>query len=297
MTPDQAFDRYEAIRNRLPTAPAEGACDHISGLHKLADQADAFVFDAFGVLNVGETPIPGAHDRVQQLREMGKKVLVLTNAASFTRKQTQAKFARLGFEFSPDEIISSRDVCEAFLTAALPRGKWGVIAPPGFTPDDLMVDAQAMGDDFRAYDRVQAFLMLSAADWNDTRQALLHDSLRRNPRPVVVANPDLVAPREHGLSLEPGYYAHDLQDRLGTKVIFHGKPFPSVYEAVERRLPEINPHRIAMVGDTLHTDVLGARAHGRTAALITDHGLFAGLDVEKFITASGIAPDWIAPSI
>ncbi|MVO15416.1 HAD-IIA family hydrolase [Parasedimentitalea huanghaiensis] len=297
MTPDQAFDRYEEIRCRLPAASNAGACKKIAGLHELDDQVDVFVFDAFGVLNVGETPIAGAHDRVQQLRDMGKQVLVLTNAASYTRAQTQAKFAQLGFDFAPEEIISSRDVCEAHLSIVSPHGPWGVIAPAAFKAEDLNVDAQALLDDPRAYDRVQAFLMLSAADWSAERQALLHDSLRRRPRPLVVANPDLVAPRENGLSLEPGYFAHDLQDRLGVEVIFHGKPFASVYETIERRLPTIERKRIAMVGDTLHTDVLGARARGWSAALISDHGLFAGLDVKKFITTSGISPDWIAPSI
>lgn len=297
MTPDQAFERYEEIRNRLPTAPPGGNGQHIAGLHELVDKVDVFVFDAFGVLNVGETPIAGAHDRVQQLRDMGKQVLVLTNAASFTRAQTQTKFDRLGFDFAPEEIISSRDVCEVHLDKVNRSGKWGVIAPPGFAPDDLKVDAIALQDDLGAYDSVQAFLMLSAADWGSSKQALLHDSLRRNPRPLVVANPDIVAPREDGLSLEPGYFAHDLQDRLGVQVIFHGKPFASVYETIERRVPKIDRSRIAMIGDTLHTDILGARARGWSAVLITDHGLFAGLDVQKFINISGIAPDWIAPSI
>ncbi|AZV76519.1 TIGR01459 family HAD-type hydrolase [Parasedimentitalea marina] len=297
MTPDQAFDRYEKIRDRLPAAPQGGDGIQIAGLHELADQIDVFVFDAFGVLNVGERPIPGAHDRVQQLREMGKQVLVLTNAASFTRAQTEAKFSRLGFEFAPSEIISSRQVCEAHLASINPNGQWGVIAPPDFFPDDLEVDALALQGDQNDYDQVQAFLMLSAAGWNADRQTLLRDSLRRTPRPLVVANPDLVAPREDGLSLEPGFYAHELQDQLGGQVIFHGKPFASVYETVERRFPDINLNRIAMIGDTLHTDILGARARGWRAALITDHGLFAGLDVHKFIDASGIAPDWIAPSI
>lgn len=297
MTPDQAFTRYQEIRNRLPAAPQGGDRVQIAGLHELADQVDVFVFDAFGVLNVGERPIPGAHDRVKQLRHMGKQVLVLTNAASFTRAQTQTKFARLGFEFAPSEIISSRDVCETHLYRVIPKGQWGVIAPPCFTPEDLRVDALALQDNPRDYDQVDAFLMLSAAGWTADRQALLHDSLRRNPRPLVVANPDLVAPREDGLSLEPGYYAHDLQDRLGLQVVFHGKPFASVYETVERRVPNIDRSRIAMIGDTLHTDVLGARARGWSTALITDHGLFAGLDVHRFIDISGISPDWIAPSI
>lgn len=34
----------------------------------IAHDVDAFVFDAFGVLNVGETPIPGAAARLDMLR-------------------------------------------------------------------------------------------------------------------------------------------------------------------------------------------------------------------------------------
>jgi ribonucleotide monophosphatase NagD (HAD superfamily) len=48
-----------------------------------------------------------------------------------------------------------------------------------------------------------------------------------------------------------------------------------------------------MVGDTLHTDVLGGAAAGIGTILITDHGLFKGFDVAPYITQSGIQPDWI----
>jgi predicted HAD superfamily phosphohydrolase YqeG len=51
-----------------------------------------------------------------------------------------------------------------------------------------------------------------------------------------------------------------------------------------------------MVGDTLHTDVLGGRAAGMGTILVTDHGLFAGLDIARFIGRSGIVPDSIVRS-
>ncbi len=51
-----------------------------------------------------------------------------------------------------------------------------------------------------------------------------------------------------------------------------------------------------MVGDTLHTDVLGGAAAGCRSVLVTDHGLFAGRDTAPFIAASGIVPDFIIPS-
>lgn len=297
MTPEAAFTRYEEIRDRLPASCHKGRAAPIDGIHQVMDQTEAYVFDAYGVLNVGDRPIPGAHERVAELRAAGKSLLVLTNAASFTRAQTKEKFARLGFDFSSDEIISSREVCETCLRDIAPSGTWGVMAPPDFHPEELPVQAMALGDDAEVYDSVGAFLLLSTADWTAARQSLLEDSLKRQARPVVVANPDLVAPREAGLTLEPGFYAHALQDRLGITPVFHGKPFPSVYAAAQARLGGIAPQKITMVGDTLHTDVLGAQARGWNTALITAHGLFAGHDVSEFIARSGIVPDWIAPSI
>ncbi|MDE4133000.1 HAD-IIA family hydrolase [Phaeobacter sp. QD34_3] len=297
MTPEEAFARYEEIRPRLPVSSRQGAAAPITGIDQVMAQTDAFIFDAYGVLNVGDRPIPGAHERVQQLRDAGKALLVLTNAASFTRAQTTEKFARLGFDFTADEIISSREVCETCLTEIAPTGTWGVMAPPDFHPEELPVRALALEDDAAPYEAADAFLLLSTAGWTAARQSLLEQSLAAHPRPVVVANPDLVAPRETGLTLEPGYYGHALQDRLGIPPVFHGKPFPSVYEAAQARLGDIAPQRITMVGDTLHTDVIGAQAQGWNTALITDHGLFAGHDVTGFIRQSEITPDWIAPSI
>ena len=38
-----------------------------------------------------------------------------------------------------------------------------------------------------------------------------------------------------------------------------------------------------MVGDSLHTDILGGAAAGMTTVLITDHGLFRGQDALLFV--------------
>lgn len=52
-----------------------------------------------------------------------------------------------------------------------------------------------------------------------------------------------------------------------------------------------------MIGDTLHTDILGGQAAGLDTVLVTDHGLFKARPVDSFIRQSGIAPTWIIPSI
>ena len=52
-----------------------------------------------------------------------------------------------------------------------------------------------------------------------------------------------------------------------------------------------------MIGDTLHTDVLGGQAAGLATILVTEHGLFAGHDTAPYIAQSGIVPDIALPSI
>ncbi|MGI3185738.1 HAD-IIA family hydrolase [Nioella aestuarii] len=284
-TTADSFDAYEAIRTLLPAMPGPGAGQSLSSLMDMADQVDAFVFDAFGVLNVGDCPIPGASERVRELRAAGKLIRVLSNAASYDRAAAFAKFERLGFPLTEEELVTSRD---ATLQAVDDR-LWGVIAAPEDTLTDLAYPAIRLEDAPDDYDRAEGFLFLSTSDWTDRRQALLQASLARRSRTVLIGNADLVAPRETGLTLEPGHYAQSLP---GGDIRFFGKPFPDVYDLVRVTLPGILPERIAMCGDTLHTDILGAAAQGWCSVLVTADGLFAGEDTLSYEARSGIVPDW-----
>ncbi|MEO0379020.1 MAG: HAD family hydrolase [Pseudomonadota bacterium] len=287
-----AFDRYEAIRHRMPDAVFPSHTQNCSGLLEIADQFDAFVLDSFGVLNVGETAIPGAVACLHTLRAMGKQLIVLTNAASYTRAVAVARYRSLGFDFAAHEVVSSRDVAVARLDEVLPSGHWGAIA----APDDRFEDIPAQVAHWTGQD-VDGFLLLSSAALDEAKMDVLTDSLADHIRPVVVANPDLVAPRESGLSKEPGFYAHQLADALTLEPIFFGKPFSNAFEDAKSRLGGTAPQRIAMVGDTLHTDILGGASAGFRTVLVRDNGLFAGHSTETFIRASGIRPDFSCASI
>jgi len=282
----------------------------------LAEHYDAFVFDAFGVLNVGQSPIPGGPECIAELKAQRKAVFVLTNGASAPVNKMREKFVKLGYDFDDHEIVSSRLAAEnalARLTPTLTGNRlWGAITGGMSTADDVSVNCLVLDDNLidqnamsARYDEVDAFVLLSALTWDAAQQSMLKSSLKRKPRPVVIANPDVVAPHEKGFSLEPGYYAHELLDEMDLQLEFHGKPFPSVFEIVRERLdslvsadfPNVKNSRVAMLGDTLHTDVLGAKAVGWGAILVSDHGLFRGLDVNPYIERSGIVPDWIIPAI
>ena len=259
-------------------------------LEDVAGEYDGFVLDAFGVLNVGETPIPGAVVRMARLRATGKRLCVLTNAASYPRAAAVARLRRLGFDFTQDQVISSRDIAAAHLHAIAPGALWAAIAAEGDDFADIPAQvADAMADP-GLFHRAGAILFLSSVRWTEAWQDRLAAALDAHPRPVVVANPDLVAPREGRLTIEPGWWGHDLADRTGLGPHFFGKPHAEAFAAARKRL---GPGRHAMVGDTLHTDILGGRAAGLDTVLVADHGIFAGHDVAPYIARSGIRPDAI----
>jgi HAD superfamily hydrolase (TIGR01450 family) len=288
LTTQSIFDRYQDIRAPLPAAASRESTVDIQSLLDISDNFDAFVFDAFGVLNVGETLIPGADRRLNELRESGCAIRILTNAASYDRNGAIAKFKRLGLALIDDEIITSREA----VLPHLMRGHWGVIAAAKDKLDDISVATTRLGDRQVDYDKVDRFLFLSTADWTDHRQKLIEASMQRRPRDLLIGNADLAAPRSDGFSLEPGYYGHLIADKFPGNVRFFGKPFPEVYDLIEQTLPDVPANRIAMCGDTLHTDILGASARGWRTVLVSQDGLFAGHDTNTFSQTSGLFADW-----
>ncbi|WP_282604333.1 HAD-IIA family hydrolase [Pelagibius sp. Alg239-R121] len=297
MNTDRAFARYEEIRHRLPLARFPSSSIQAHDLSELAGDFDVFVLDAFGVINVGNTEVPGAPEAIAALQAVGKTTYVLTNGATYNAAAALAKYRRLGYSFAPDRIVASRDVLASHMTAYSPNFRWGFMAKPDSRIEELCAHPTLLQDNPAVYDEVEGFILLASSGWTTARQERLIESLLRNKRPVLVGNPDLVAPLEDSLSYEPGFFAHDLADRTGLEPLFFGKPFANAFEEVARRIERDRPgtpgHRVAMVGDTLHTDVLGGAAAGFRTILVTDHGLFKGHAVSPYIAASGIMPDFI----
>ena len=293
MRMDTAFDAYEKVRHRLPRAvPRNAEPLRVDSLADVAEHYDAFLLDAFGVLNIGDTAIPGVAARIADLRAAGKQVLVVSNAAGFPHTTLLAKYARLGYDFAPEDVITSRQTVLAHLG---PRRNlhWGLMATRSAGLGELAaLDLTYLEEDPAAYAAVDGVLMIGSAAWTETRQTLLEKALAARPRPVIVGNPDIVAPREGGFSTEPGHYAHCLADRTGIIPEFYGKPFADIYQLAFARLhPKPPRDRILMVGDSLHTDILGAQAAGIHAALVTGYGFFAEGDAEAAIARAGIVPD------
>ena len=68
---------------------------------------NGFVFDLDGTVYLGEQALPGAVETIGRIRELGKRVLFVTNKPLQPRTAYADKLTRLGMPTPPDDVITS----------------------------------------------------------------------------------------------------------------------------------------------------------------------------------------------
>jgi len=290
----EAWLAYRRAERRLPPQPPPVVPRRIADAAAIADRFDLIVLDAWGVLNLGAVPIAGAAAAVRRLRTLGKRIMVLSNDGTSEPAAAAARHRARGFDFTAAEIVVGIELLPDALAGR--AGPLGIICDGAPPFPGLTQDMVRLGDDPADYDRVAGVLFLSSDGWSEERQALLERSLARRPRPLIIGNPDIVSPETQAMAAEPGYYAHRLADAVGIAPIFCGKPFAPIYALLRARHPDVAPERVLCVGDTLHTDILGARVAGHASLLIED-GFCRERDAVALAAECGIWPDFIAPRL
>ena len=150
--------------------------------------------------------------------------------------------------------------------------------------------------------RCEGIIYLGCEYWDEKNQKILENYIDDKPIKILVGNPDIIAPHQTSFSIEPGYWSLNFHKSEKSKPIYFGKPHSQIYELAISQIntiqnKSIDLERIAMVGDSLHTDVLGGLASKISTILVTNHGLFKNHDYLKEINKTNIFPDWIIPSI
>lgn len=294
------YDTYYNQKRLFPEVPApQKACQFVNSLLEIKDEYDILLLDGFGVLNIGGTAVPHMPQMIQTLQSLGKEAFVLTNGASYPTDIRAKMYPELGYHIDSDHIISSRDAVEYEMPTfdLTKEGKtWGVIVGDGAYIERLPGKTVLLTEE--NVDDVDGFIFLATAYWNDAWQNLLKASLLKNPRPMIVGNPDVSAPLENSFSVEPGFYTIELMKAIPElEVTFCGKPFQNTYKVAFDKIRKVHgdfePSRVLMVGDTLHTDILGGNHAGCKTLLKADWGFLRGRDPIPFIEESGIRPDFI----
>lgn len=277
----------------------------IVSFQSVAQRYRAIFFDAYGVLKNSKGIIPGLSDTFAFLAENKIEHYVLTNDASRSPEELAEQYAKRGVtEISPDRIISSGMLALDFLKAKV---SGGMVAYLGTENSAHYVETRGLRTisirdlDLEHFEQVNALVLLDdeGFDWtNDLNKAV--NLLRKQNMPVIVANTDLTYPvANKEVAIAIGGLANLLENIVGKTFIRFGKPdaqiFQFAYEHIQMHGP-IDKADILMVGDTLHTDILGANKFGIDTCLVLSGNTLA-TRAESRIESSGIIPDYVCESV
>ncbi|WP_295051514.1 HAD family hydrolase [uncultured Fibrobacter sp.] len=271
----------------------------------LLERYDAFCFDGYGTLyNRGSFVYPGAMEWFKMLRRAGKHLRLVTNAASDVDEVLARDADKRGFDFSTEETISSgcllKDLCAELRSRGL---KLREVYYIGRETGKHVLDA--CGITAVEMDAEPAELIVAISSAKDTPETYARavKILQRPGAILLVLNSDAWAPKipdENGVTVrEPVSGA--LSERLrrdsmcdanggeGCETYYLGKPFPQIWERVKVSLPAGS--RVLMIGDTLGTDVYGAKIAGFDSALVVGRNVPAA-ELSTDEAALGIRPDY-----
>ena len=265
------------------------------GMRALAPEYDGVILDLWGVVHDGTAPFPGVLDCMERLIGADKRLILLSNAPRRSDDVIR-RIARIGVpERLYHAVMSSGEEAWQSLKrrsepfyAALGRRCLHIGSERDLEIreglDLSFVDAPAEAD---------FILNTGPAEWDDTIEdyaPVLRAALDRGV-PMVCANPDHVVIHDGKPALCAGALAEDYE-RLGGRVRWHGKPYPSVYDSCLRLLGISDRRRILAIGDSLRTDIAGATGAGIASLLIA-----GGIHAAEFGNGDGIDLDRIGAAV
>jgi HAD superfamily hydrolase (TIGR01459 family) len=278
----------------------------IDGMRALAPDYDGFILDLWGVVHDGTAPFPGVLDCMGRLIDAGKRVVLLSNAPRRS-DDVARRIATIGVpETLYHGVMSSGEEAWQYLHdrtdpfyAALGRRCLQI-----GSERDLEI-RDGLGLEFVETPQEADFILNTGpAEWEDTiaDYAPILEAARGRDLPMVCANPDLVVIHGGKPALCAGALAEHYE-KIGGRVRWHGKPYPSVYDSCLALLGIAARRRLLAIGDSLRTDIAGAAAAGIDSLLIAG-GVHAGEftadgalnrgRIAAAITKSGTSPIGVA---
>ncbi len=222
---------------------------------------DGLLLDIDGVLTVSWDALPGSVDAMDRLRAGGVPFRLITNTTTHTRGELAEILQAAGFEVHADEIITAVVATAQYLRTAHPAARVFVLSDG--TPAADMEGINLVGEPENA-----DVVVLGGAC-----PAFAYDTIDRVFRalmagaPLVAMHRNLYWKTGRGLELDGGAYVSGLEAAAGVTATVCGKPSPAYFNTALEMLG-LPAGGVAMVGDDLVNDVIGAQAAGLTGILV-----------------------------
>lgn len=275
-----------------------------SQLSTILPDYSAIFCDVWGVIRDGHALLPPAIQALQQARQSGTPVVLVSNSprpASDLARQLSLMGAP---EDAWDGIVTSGDATRLALSELAP-GPFLKIGPAG--GDDRLYDG--LGIDFTSTELAAAIVctgLTHEIGWEPEDYRGLFEALAARNLPMVCANPDIVVQVGDELVWCAGALAR-LYRELGGKSIISGKPHKPIYELAYRTLEaagwDAPRESVLAIGDGPETDIAGAERMGVDALFVGDGivgGVIGGSDLsaaQAVLAEYGAKAAWFTPRL
>jgi HAD superfamily hydrolase (TIGR01450 family) len=253
----------------------------------LADRFDAFFLDLDGVVYVGKRALPNTIPALQRLRKQGKHIRFLTNNPCKTRARLVERLRDMGIQAEKEEMTTATWATCLYLRQQGVRSVYPIGSP------DMLLELAEVGI---AVDEESPDAVVVGCEDEATYAHILQATrlIRRGAR-FVATMVDAWYPSADGPRPATGAIVAAIQvGSGGHHPIVVGKPSPTMFIEAQQGLPELDPARIVMIGDTPTSDILGAHQAGLSAILISR----AAPDTRLFPGAHDLRqPDAIIPDL
>ena len=246
-----------------------------------------FIFDLDGTVYLGEKLIPGADVTILTLRNMGKKVVFLSNKPLYTREDYARKLTNMGIPTRTAEVINSSYVMARYLSGVSPKAKIYVIGEMPIINELKQAGFQLTEDPGKieyvvvAFDRTFTYDKLNIA----------YQAIKQGAR-FIATNPDRTCPYEGGEIPDCAGMIGAVEAVTGKKVeVIVGKPSSITVEVILNTV-KLEPAECLMIGDRLSTDITMGKNCGLSTALV-----LTGVTKREDLKAAEIEPDYALNSV
>ena len=228
-----------------------------------------FVFDLDGCVWTGDVLMPGAAEVLALLREQGRQIAFLTNNSRARAATMRDKLERLGIAAKTSEVLTPLEILGEVLTT-----QWGpsrVLAIGGPELEAAVIDG---GHALVPMDRYrEATVVVVGNDFDFSYQRLTAAARAiAGGAQFVTPNLDPQLPMEDGDFLPGcGAIVEAVAAASGRRPLVVGKPEPPLFELAMARMG-LTPDETGMVGDSIDSDIRGARRAGMTAIFLAPKG-------------------------
>lgn len=247
----------------------------------LFETYDAVLLDAYGVLVDAQGVLPHAVAFIEALKKRAKPFFIVTNDASRLPQSIAQRFAKLGLPIAAEQIVTSGGL----LTNHYEKANLHQASTLLVGSDDAMTYVREAGGvpkrplgAVHPDARVVVICDATGSEAVSDIECVIDTVVARRDRgediDLILCNPDLIYPRSPGrFGLTSGAMMALVEASLKTRlhpavmptITRLGKPYPEIFAEAARRA---GPGRLALVGDQLGTDILGATRFGIDAVLV-----------------------------